>query len=417
CNLFNGPGGYPPRLRSKLASNDLDVDMDSRGACSERTSQGVTRLRNLLEQEPDVDVVLIMEGTNDINNGIGVESILFNLDRMAEVAELAGVEPVMASVVPFGPDEMGGDDDNVAARDLADELRVASMEADRFFADPYYELFNRSNYFDNYFFDRLHPNSAGYNLVAESFVEASLGAAEATQPGRLELAETELEVNEEDGSVTFTVNRVAGAEGVVEVTYATIDGSAIAGDDYEAANGTLTWADGDAEPKTFDVSIIDDAEEENPETLEVNLQDPTGGATLGTPSTASLTINDDDAAPNTCIADEDTLCLNAGGRFRAEVVWRTRDDNTGVGKAFDIGQQDSGLFYFFNPNNIEMLVKVLDACSLEFNSFWVFFAATTDVEFTLTITDLVSGQSKVYFNPLDQPANAVTDTEGFDTCP
>jgi hypothetical protein len=60
------------------------------------------------------------------------------------------------------------------------------------------------------------------------------------------------------------------------------------------------------------------------------------------------------------------------------------------------------------------------------DSYWVFFAATTNVEFTTRVTDTLtgfvktygkSGETIEYNNPLGQPANAVTDTTAFATCP
>jgi hypothetical protein len=79
---------------------------------------------------------------------------------------------------------------------------------------------------------------------------------------------------------------------------------------------------------------------------------------------------------------------------------------------------DSGLFYFFGPANIEMLIKVLNACVPELgNRFWVFYAATTNVELTLTVTDTQTGRVKVYFNPLNQTAVPVQDVNAFATCP
>ena len=47
----------------------------------------------------------------------------------------------------------------------------------------------------------------------------------------------------------------------------------------------------------------------------------------------------------------------------------------------------AGLFWFFNENNIEMLIKVLNACVPPFDRYWTFYAATTNVEFTVTVTD------------------------------
>ena len=77
---------------------------------------------------------------------------------------------------------------------------------------------------------------------------------------------------------------------------------------------------------------------------------------------------------------------------------------------------DSGLFWFFSPNNWEMLVKVLDGCRSN-GHYWVFAAATTNVEYTLRVTDTDNGVSKQYFNPLGQASPAITDTSAFATCP
>ena len=63
-----------------------------------------------------------------------------------------------------------------------------------------------------------------------------------------------------------------------------------------------------------------------------------------------------------------------------------------------------------------MLVKVLNACGLN-QHYWVFSAATTNVEYTLTVTDTQTGDKKTYFNPLGTAAPAVTDTSAFATCP
>ena len=238
------------------------------------------------------------------------------------------------------------------------------------------------------------------------------------QPGRLEFASPLFNAGEGSGSATITVTRSGGSQGAVDVSYAASDGSAIDGSDYLAVSGVLSWGNGDSSARSFDVAIVDDAEEESAETVNLTLSNPTGGASLGNPSSASLTIADNDSPAAMCAADEDTLCLNQGGRFRAEVTWRDFQEQTGPGKTADFANQDSGLFYFFSPNNIEMLVKVLDGCNIPgFGTYWVFFAATTDVEFTLTVTDTQSGESKIYTNPLGQPANAITDTQAFATCP
>ncbi|NKB90475.1 MAG: hypothetical protein GKS06_19890 [Acidobacteria bacterium] len=115
-----------------------------------------------------------------------------------------------------------------------------------------------------------------------------------------------------------------------------------------------------------------------------------------------------------CTPDTNTLCL-MDGRFESTVRWSDGGKNN-HGNAF-LNGPDSGIFYFFNPENTEMLVKVLDGCGSPTNSFWVFAAAATDVEYNLTVTDTETGQSKTYGNALGNPAPAIVDTQAFATCP
>jgi plastocyanin len=123
-----------------------------------------------------------------------------------------------------------------------------------------------------------------------------------------------------------------------------------------------------------------------------------------------------DAVPGTCVAGPTTVCIN--NRFKIEIGWRTAT-GTGQGQAVPLASApSSGLFYFFSADNIEMLIKVLNGCADNLgNHYWVFFAATTNQEFTTTVTDTQSGKVKVYFNPLNTSAPPVQDVNAFATCP
>ena len=103
-------------------------------------------------------------------------------------------------------------------------------------------------------------------------------------------------VNEGTAQVSITVKRSGGKFGQASVDYATQAGQAIAGSDFAGITGTLTWADGESGGKTFSVDIIDDSNQEAPETFSINLSNPQG-ATLGTPGLATVTISDNDLAP------------------------------------------------------------------------------------------------------------------------
>jgi Tol biopolymer transport system component len=104
-------------------------------------------------------------------------------------------------------------------------------------------------------------------------------------------------VGEGAGSATITVNRSGDTSGAVTVDFATSDGTATQAKDYEVASGTLSFAAGDTS-KTFTVLIVDDANVENNETLNVTLKNPTG-ANLGSPSQATVTIIDNDTTGST----------------------------------------------------------------------------------------------------------------------
>jgi hypothetical protein len=116
-----------------------------------------------------------------------------------------------------------------------------------------------------------------------------------------------------------------------------------------------------------------------------------------------------------CVPGTNTLCL-LDDRFRVETTWRTPQGATGLGTGVEL-TPDTGYFWFFNANNVEMVVKVLDACNPPFNRFWVFAGGLTNVEVRLTVTDTDSGAVQVYTNPLRTPFQPIQDTEAFATCP
>ena len=114
-----------------------------------------------------------------------------------------------------------------------------------------------------------------------------------------------------------------------------------------------------------------------------------------------------------CTPDDTTMCLN-NNRFQVELDW---DDGTDGGEA-NASELDpaTGLFFFFNEEQTDVLLKVINGC--QFNGhFWVFAAGATDVEFTLTVTDTATSETKQYSNPLGDPAQPTTDTSAFATCP
>ncbi|MEM6706768.1 MAG: PKD domain-containing protein, partial [Acidobacteriota bacterium] len=122
----------------------------------------------------------------------------------------------------------------------------------------------------------------------------------------------------------------------------------------------------------------------------------------------------DDAAEGSCFPNDNTLCLRKN-RFELKMTYDTGDE---TGDARIVAQQsdDSGLFWFFAPDNWEVMVKVIDGCAISGN-FWVLGAATTDLGYTLTVTDTQTGDSKEYVNPVGNSAPAILDLEALPGCP
>ena len=133
--------------------------------------------------------------------------------------------------------------------------------------------------------------------------------------------------------------------------------------------------------------------------------------------TASLTFLVEAANPaGTCVADEQTLCLR-DSRFAVEMDWSAGDGRSGPGLVARAGTNDSGLFYFFEPgNNWEVLVKVLDGCSVNGHA-WVYAASATTLGYRIRVTDTVTDAVREYTNEHGSLADAITDGQAFpDAC-
>lgn len=121
------------------------------------------------------------------------------------------------------------------------------------------------------------------------------------QTSSIQFSAANYDVNENSAFATITATRTNGFVGAVSVQYATSNGTATAGQDYSTAVGTLNWTDGDTAAKTFNVPITDDTVFEGNEAVNLTLSNPTGGAIIGTPNAAVLTIIDNETQPTLTI--------------------------------------------------------------------------------------------------------------------
>ncbi|HVE66185.1 MAG TPA: hypothetical protein VNC59_06360, partial [Thermoanaerobaculia bacterium] len=111
-----------------------------------------------------------------------------------------------------------------------------------------------------------------------------------------------------------------------------------------------------------------------------------------------------------CSGEPTALCLN-GGRFRVQARWTTPQGQSGAGQAVGL-TGDTGYFWFFSANNVEVVVKVVDGRA--FNSrFWVFAAGLTNVHVEITVTDTATGSVRTYTNPQGVAFQPIQDTSAF----
>ena len=164
---------------------------------------------------------------------------------------------------------------------------------------------------------QARPNGGGHDIGADEFYAT---------PGTLQFSSATYSVTEAAMTATITVTRAGGSSGAISVDYMTSDGTAMGGaacggtTDYINASGTLLWANNDIASKTFTVTVCLDGITEGNQTVNLALLNPTGGATVGSPGAAVLTILDSvlfGSSVNVGAAETYTSLTNPGGLFEA----------------------------------------------------------------------------------------------------
>jgi hypothetical protein len=114
-----------------------------------------------------------------------------------------------------------------------------------------------------------------------------------------------------------------------------------------------------------------------------------------------------------CTPSATAMCLD-GGRFQVSAEWQNSSGQNGHGNAVPL-TSDTGYFWFFSGSNVEMIAKVLDACTVN-GHHWVFAGGLTNVAVTLNVRDTRTGTLKIYQNPEGTAFAPIQDT-GALTCP
>jgi hypothetical protein len=161
---------------------------------------------------------------------------------------------------------------------------------------------------------------------------------------RLRFSAAAYSVTERSRTAIVTVIRTGDTSGTVSVAYAADPGTAVPGLDYTPVSGTLTFSPG-ATSRTFVVPILDDTFADGPRTVVLSLSAPAGGAELATPTTALLTIVDDDVAGTIQFGRATYTVRESAGTARITVTRSGRANGVTVRYATSAGTAVPGADY------------------------------------------------------------------------
>src|SRR2546429_161835 len=213
--------------------------------------------------------------------------------------------------------------------------------------------------------------------------------------GTIEFTAAKFAVNENAGYAIITVKRTGDTNSAVNVDYATSNGTATTGLDYVATNATLNFGPGEI-VKTFIVPIIDDALVEANETVNLTLQNPTGGTPLGGQNKAILTIFDDDTALEFAAS---TFTANENGTNAAITVRRigVSTNKVTVDYATSDGTAKAGVKYVAQNGTLSFAGDAY-VHSTNGTGTLVFRPGETNKTITIAIIDEQLGEGDQTFN-------------------
>jgi hypothetical protein len=180
------------------------------------------------------------------------------------------------------------------------------------------------------------------------------------------------------------------------------------------ANGTiqLAWQDKSSDETSFRIemssptggfvevadraadatnALIGSLAPDTPYTFRVRARNAIGNSAFSNQASATTA-----GATAPCVADGETLCLQ-NSRFRVRAQWRN-GGNHGQAGAVPLAGGESGMFWFFSADNVEVIVKILDANPIN-SFFWTFYGGLSSVEYWISVTDTTTLASRTYHNP------------------
>ena len=193
-------------------------------------------------------------------------------------------------------------------------------------------------------------------------------------------------------SVPDDLTAAAFGSDSIELTWAGVTKGTV---EIEARTWTAGWAQVMTADATAGQATVGNLEAEAPYTFRLRAR--SGGKVSAWSGEVSATTG---ATTGACRTGEQYLCL-AEGRFEVQAHWKNhlQEGDFGIATSVPIEVSDeSGMFWFFNSSNIELVVKTLDGRRNN-GHYWVFFGALSNVEYWVTVRDTEGGGRRTYHNP------------------
>lgn len=221
------------------------------------------------------------------------------------------------------------------------------------------------------------PNSGYYTYETSEFSQC---LTVTPPPGDFAFSSATYTTTESSGTATITVSRLNSSSGTATVNYTTTNGTANAGQDYATASGTLTFSNGQTS-RTFTIPITNDTTDEPDETVNIALSNPSPGSNLVAPSTAVLTITDNDNPPTVSVGDVSVaegnenltafnfnVTLSEASGFATSVNWQTNGGTANAGIDY---QTNSGTVNFAaGETSKQITVQVYGETLVEINEIF-----------------------------------------------
>lgn len=165
--------GYPGRLQTKLRTHFNEGEVVNRGADGTNSGEAVERLRRNLRTEPAF--TLILYGTNDWNVVACQDAppceVVSNLRQVVHEVKAIDSLPFLATLPPVNP-LLAGNDRNRWTEQTNAAIKQLGREEGVFVVDLYEAFRLQGGEVSRFFSDHVHPNAAGYDVIAEGFFQA-----------------------------------------------------------------------------------------------------------------------------------------------------------------------------------------------------------------------------------------------------